>query len=75
MVEICAVDSAGVMLPIAAHAAALVFGRRGGRRSGDVASAAILFGSLLLRVSMMGAGDRSADDPSISFRFSQPDNL
>ncbi|MBS0640427.1 MAG: NrfD/PsrC family molybdoenzyme membrane anchor subunit [Acetobacteraceae bacterium] len=40
-----------------------------------LASLAVLAGSLLLRVSIMGAGDESAARPDISFRFSQPDNL
>ena len=74
-VETLGVNAAGVMLPMAAHTAALAFGRRGARRQGDIASAAILLGSLLLRVAIMSAGDRSADNPAISFRFSQPSNL
>ena len=41
----------------------------------DVASVAVLAGSLLLRVSMLSSGDRSAERPGISFRFSQPENL
>ena len=74
-VETLGVNAAGVMLPAAAHAASLALGRRNTRRSGDIAAGAILLGSLLLRVAIMSAGDRSADDPSISFRFSQPRNL
>jgi formate-dependent nitrite reductase membrane component NrfD len=74
-VETLGVNAAGVMLPAAAHAAGLAFGRRSPRRSGDIAAGAILLGSFLLRVAIMSAGDRSADDPSISFRFSQPRNL
>ncbi len=74
-VETLGVNAAGVMLPMAVHTVALAFGRRGARRAGDVASGAILLGSLLLRVAIMAEGDRSADDPSISFRFSQPRNL
>ena len=74
-VERLGVNAAGVMLPAAAHAAGLALGAPLTRRSGDIASLAILGGSLLLRVAIMSAGDRSADDPSISFRFSQPRNL
>ena len=74
-VETLGVNAAGVMLPAAAHAASLALRGRGARSPGDVASLAILAGSLLLRVAIMSAGDRSADDPSISFRFSQPRNL
>ena len=74
-VETLGVNAAGVMLPAAAHAASLALRGRGARSPGDVASLAILAGSLLLRVAIMSAGDRSADDPSISFRFSQPANL
>jgi hypothetical protein len=40
-----------------------------------VASIAVLAGSLLLRVSIMSAGDQSAERPEISFRFSRPENL
>ncbi len=39
------------------------------------ASLAALAGGLLLRVSVMSAGDKSASDPNISFRFAQPENL
>ncbi len=74
-VETLGVNAAGVMLPAAAHAASIAFGRRRPRRSGDIAAGAILVGSFMLRVAVMSAGDRSADDPSISFRFSQPRNL
>ena len=35
----------------------------------------VVAGSLLLRVSMMAAGDESARRPEVSFRFSQPENL
>ncbi len=74
-VETLGVNAAGIMLPMAAHAAGLAFGSRDARRPGDIASGAVLLGSLLLRVAIMSAGDRSADDPAISFRFSQSGNL
>jgi formate-dependent nitrite reductase membrane component NrfD len=61
----------GVVLPLGMLAASR---RRPGLLS-NAASLAILAGSLLLRVSMMSAGDTSASDPNISFRFSQPENL
>ena len=62
------------MAPIALHAASFVLSRRPGALSG-LASLATLAGSLLLRVSIMSAGDESARRPEISFRFSQPENL
>ena len=40
-----------------------------------LASLGALAGSLLLRVSIMGAGDKFARRPDISFRFAQPGNL
>lgn len=39
------------------------------------ASLAVLFGSALMRVTMLAAGDESARRPEISFRFTQRDNL
>ena len=73
-IEALGVNAAGVMLPMAAHTASLAFGRREARRQGDIASGAILLGSLLLRVAIMSAGDRSADAPSLSVPFRQPRN-
>ena len=64
----------GIVLPLVLHTASARFARRPGTLSG-VASAAALAGSLLLRVSVMSAGDRSASRPDISFRFAQPKNL
>ena len=49
--------------------------RGGGGNLPRVASGLVLAGSLLLRVSMLGAGAKSAEDPAISLRFAQPDNL
>ena len=60
----------GVVLPLGLKLAGLAYGGRG-----SVANLAVLAGSLLLRVSIMGAGDLSAERPEISFRFSQPENL
>jgi formate-dependent nitrite reductase membrane component NrfD len=65
-VEKLGATGAGVLLPLGL----LALGRGGGSRA---ASLAVLAGSLLLRVSIMAAGDRSAADPNISFRFSQPE--
>ena len=65
----------GVVLPLGLHALSLATNRHRSTSLSRVASFAILGGSLLLRVSMMEAGDESADRPEISFRFAQPDNL
>ncbi len=62
-VEKLGATGAGVLLPLGLLAL---------RRGGKTASLAVLAGSLLLRVSIMAAGDRSAADPTISFRFTQP---
>jgi len=62
----------GVVLPLGLHVLSSV---RGGRGLSRLASIAVLGGSLLLRVSIMAAGDKSARTPEISFRFAQPDNL
>jgi formate-dependent nitrite reductase membrane component NrfD len=64
----------GAALPAGMLAASGVMARRPGAVSSAGALAAIA-GSLLLRVSIMAAGDRSAADPNISLRFSQPRNL
>ncbi len=65
----------GNLVPLGLLAASKTFARRerGGLSAG--AALAALLGGLLLRVSIMEAGDVSASDPSISFRFSQPENL
>lgn len=66
---------AGVMAPLALH---LVLFLVGSRREGGfarLARLATLGGSALLRVSMLGLGDVSAERPGVSFRFSQPENL
>jgi formate-dependent nitrite reductase membrane component NrfD len=75
LVEELGVNAIGTALPIAIHAASLALAPRQTRRAAALASLAVLAGSLLLRVSMMEAGDESAADPNISFRFSQPGNL
>ena len=64
----------GVMAPLVMQMASLTLSRRPGTLS-TLAAVAGLAGSLLLRVSIMGAGDTSAERPEISFRFSQPRNL
>jgi formate-dependent nitrite reductase membrane component NrfD len=65
----------GNLVPLGFLAASKTLARRerGGLSAG--AALAALLGGLLLRVSIMEAGDVSASDPSISFRFSQPENL
>jgi formate-dependent nitrite reductase membrane component NrfD len=65
----------GTVLPLGLQLASLALARRTPGILSDVASVAVLTGSLLLRVSMLSAGDASAERPGISFRFSQPDNL
>ena len=64
------VTGLGVMAPLGLKLAGLAFGGRG-----TLANWAVLAGSLMLRVSIMAAGDVSAQRPDISFRFSQPENL
>ena len=63
----------GVAVPLALHGLALATGNRG--NLSRIASALVLGGSFLLRVSTMGAGNKSARTPETSFRFAQPDNL
>jgi len=63
----------GAALPLGLHVLSAVSGNRDGLSR--LASVAVLGGSLLLRVSTMGAGDKSARTPEISFRFAQKDNL
>ena len=65
----------GIVLPLGLYAASLALNRHRSHGLSQLASAAVLGGSLLLRVSVMAAGDKSADEPDISFRFTQPDNL
>ena len=62
----------GAGLPFGLYLLGSVSGNRGLSR---IASMAVLGGSLLLRISIMAAGDTSARTPEISFRFAQPDNL
>ena len=64
----------GVMLPLGFYAASRIDERRPGRVS-TLASLAVLAGSAMFRISMLGAGAESARRPDVSFRFSQPDNL
>ncbi len=70
-VEAYGATGAGALLPLGLKLAGLVLG---GSRS-PWAAWAVLGGSLLLRVSIMAAGDASAARPEVSFRFSQPENL
>jgi formate-dependent nitrite reductase membrane component NrfD len=68
-------DAIGVVLPAALIAASLAPGQRATRLKSRLAALSVLAGSLFLRISIMSAGDRSARQPKISFRFSQPANL
>lgn len=74
-VEKVGVTALGTALPLGLQLASFVVARRKPGILSDVASVAVLAGSLLLRVSTLSIGDRSAERPGISFRFSQPDNL
>jgi formate-dependent nitrite reductase membrane component NrfD len=62
----------GAAVPLALHMLSAVTGASALSR---LASLAVLGGSLLLRISIMQAGNKSAATPEISFRFAQPDNL
>ncbi len=63
----------GAAVPLGLHGLSLLGGNRG--NLSRLASLAILGGSLLLRVSMMEAGDKSAREPEISLCYAQPENL
>jgi formate-dependent nitrite reductase membrane component NrfD len=64
----------GTLLPLGMKAASLALARRRSPLS-RAASLAVLAGSLLLRVSIMGAGDESAARPEVSLRFAGRENL
>ena len=74
-VERTGVTTLGTALPAVLQAASLTFGRGRPGTVSDFASLLTIAGSLLLRVSMMEAGNVSASKPDISFRFAQPENL
>lgn len=65
----------GMALPIALYATSLVAPKRHMGLLSDFAAVAVMAGSLIMRVSIMSAGDVSASRPDISFRFAQPENL
>ena len=65
---------AGTLVPAALKAVAVLAGRRG-RLASRLGSVLAVAGSGAFRISIMAAGDVSARDPNISFRFSQPENL
>ncbi|WP_018263797.1 NrfD/PsrC family molybdoenzyme membrane anchor subunit [Methylobacterium sp. WSM2598] len=68
----------GVLLPLGLYAAERAMRARGRRPPAELSVAAglaVLAGSALLRISVMGAGDESAARPDVSFRFAQPENL
>lgn len=66
---------AGILLPLGLYAASYALRRGRPRMLSRLAGAAVLAGSALLRISIMGTGDVSASRPEVSFRFSQPRNL
>jgi protein NrfD len=67
-------DTLGIVLPLGLFMASLVLPSRA-RRLSETASLAALIGSLAMRIGVMYDGDASAEQPSISMRFAQPDNL
>jgi protein NrfD len=66
-------DSLGVVLPLGLFVASLLLPRRT-RGLSTAASLATLAGALAMRIGVMNDGDRSAQRPEISMRFTQPDN-
>ena len=72
MVEKIGASGLGTAVPLGLYGVSALRGRGS---MGVVASGLVLAGTLLLRVSMLGAGATSAADPAISMRFAQPDNL
>jgi hypothetical protein len=67
-------DSLGIVLPLGLFMASLVLPGRA-RKLSEAASLAALIGSLAMRIGVMHDGDASAEQPSISMRLAQPDNL
>ena len=61
----------GTILPLGLFAIAALSGGRT-RAVSAAASVAVLGGSLMMRIGMMGSGDVSAGRPDISLRFTQP---
>ena len=74
-VEALGATGIGNALPLGLLAVSALASRGGRGRLSTLAAVAALAGGLLLRVSIMAAGDRSASDPTISMRFAQPENL
>ena len=72
-VEKLGVTGMGTLLPMGLYAASLARGRSPALST--LAGIATLAGSAMLRVSIMAAGDESANRPEVSFRFTQPRNL
>jgi len=62
----------GAVIPIGLLAASMMMGNRSRTVSG-VASCAVLVGSLLMRIAVIGCGDVSASRPDISLRYTQPE--
>ena len=60
----------GTILPLGLLGLAVLTGSRSGKLSG-VASCAVLAGSLMMRVGMIGSGSVSASRPDISLRYTQ----
>jgi formate-dependent nitrite reductase membrane component NrfD len=61
----------GTVVPLGLLAINLLFGGRS-RTLSAAASAAVLGGSLMMRIAVLASGDESASRPEISMRFAQP---
>ncbi len=61
----------GTLLPLGLLGVALLTGNRSRSLSG-AASCAVIGGSLLMRIAVIGSGDVSARQPEISLRYTQP---
>jgi protein NrfD len=65
----------GVLLPPALYTGSrLLRGSSPPGRLSDIASAAVLAGSLMLRITTLGLGAESASRPEVSFAFAEPPN-
>ena len=65
----------GILMPLMLHGLFTLSIRDRRHPASNVARLAALGGSMALRVSLMGAGNLSAERPDISFHFTQPENL
>jgi hypothetical protein len=67
-------DIAGVAVPLILFLASRMLPQRA-KAVSQVAAAAALAGSLLMRIGVIRNGEQSAERPEVSMRFAQPDNL